>query len=113
MNAVDNVNILFRLADTLEARLPANGGDPSTSYAARLLAGGPDAILKKIGEETTELVMASKDNIPDRVVAETADLWFHCLIALAHHGLRPEHVLAELSHREGLSGLQEKAERKK
>lgn len=111
MTELENTNILFRLADTLEARLPANGGDPSTSYAARLLAGGLDAILKKIGEEATELVMASKDNTPDRIVAETADLWFHCLVALAHHGLRPEDVLAELSHREGLSGLQEKADR--
>ena len=104
--------ILSRLADTLESRLPANGGDASTSYSARLLAGGPDAFLKKIGEEATELVMASKDNTPDRIVAETADLWFHCLIALAHHGLRPEDVLTELDRREGLSGMQEKANRK-
>lgn len=105
-------NILARLADTLESRLPANGGDPASSYTAKLLAKGPDAILKKIGEEATELVMASKDNTPDRIVSETADLWFHCLVALAHHGLRPEDVLAELARREGLSGLQEKASRK-
>lgn len=105
-------NILARLADTLESRLPANGGDPASSYTAKLLAKGPDAILKKIGEEATELVMASKDNVADRIVAETADLWFHCMVALAHHGLRPEDVLAELARREGLSGLQEKASRK-
>lgn len=113
MKHQDHEAILSRLADTLESRLPANGGDPSTSYAARLLAQAPDAILKKIGEEATELVMASKDNTPDRIVAETADLWFHCLIALAHHGLRPEDVLTELARREGLSGLQEKADRQK
>lgn len=111
MNQHELENVLPRLADTLESRLPANGGDPSTSYVARLLAGGPDAILKKIGEEATELVMASKDNVPDRIVAETADLWFHCMVALAHHGLRPEDVLAELNRREGLSGLKEKAGR--
>lgn len=105
-------NVLARLADTLESRLPANGGDPASSYSAKLLAKGPDAILKKIGEEATELVMASKDNIADRIVAETADLWFHCMVALAHHGLRPEDVLAELARREGMSGLQEKASRK-
>lgn len=105
-------NVLARLADTLESRLPANGGDPASSYSAKLLAKGPDAILKKIGEEATELVMASKDNIADRIVAETADLWFHCMVALAHHGLRPEDVLEELARREGMSGLQEKASRK-
>ena len=113
MNQQEYETILTRLTDTLESRLPANGGDPSTSYAARLLSHGPDAILKKIGEEATELVMASKDNTPDRIIAETADLWFHCLIALVHHGLRPEDVLAELGRREGLSGLQEKAGRQK
>lgn len=113
MTQQDHDAVLSRLADTLESRLPANGGDPSTSYAARLLSRGPDAFLKKIGEEATELVMASKDNTPDRIVAETADLWFHCLIALAHHGLRPEDVLAELGRREGMSGLQEKADRQK
>lgn len=107
----DAATILARLADTLESRLPANGGDPSASYTAKLLARGPDAFLKKIGEEATELVMAAKDNTPDRIVAETADLWFHCLVALAHYGLRPEQVLAELARREGTSGLAEKASR--
>ncbi len=71
-------------------------GDPETSYVARLLARGEDAILKKIGEEATETVMAAKDGSPDRIIAETADLWFHCLIMLAHYRLRPEQVLAEL-----------------
>ncbi len=108
---VPPADTLARLADTLESRLPARGGDPQTSYVAKLLARGPDAFLKKIGEEATELVMAAKDNAPDRVVSETADLWFHCMVALAHFGLRPEDVLAELARREGLSGLAEKAAR--
>ncbi|MFA5663801.1 phosphoribosyl-ATP diphosphatase [Castellaniella sp.] len=103
--------LLARLADTLASRLPARGGDPQTSYVARLLARGPDAYLKKIGEEATELVMAVKDGQPERIVAETADLWFHCLVALTAQGLRPEDVLAELARREGLSGLAEKAAR--
>jgi phosphoribosyl-ATP pyrophosphohydrolase len=103
--------ILTRLADTLEARLPKNGGDPTLSYSAKLLARGPDAFLKKIGEEATELVMAAKDNAPDRIVYETADLWFHSLVALAHYNLRPEDVLRELARREGTSGLVEKAAR--
>jgi len=111
MSHDDAATILGRLADTLESRLPQRGGDPNASYTAKLLAKGPDAFLKKIGEEATELVMASKDGEPDRIVAETADLWFHCLVALAHHGLRPEQVLAELERREGTSGLVEKASR--
>lgn len=111
MNSVDTATILARLADTLESRLPANGGDSASSYTAKLLAKGPDAFLKKIGEEATELVMAAKDNTPDRIVAETADLWFHSLVALAYYGLRPEQVLAELARREGVSGLLEKASR--
>ena len=112
MTQSPSADILARLADTLDTRRPERGGDPQTSYTAKLLSRGPDAFLKKIGEEATELVMASKDNTPDRIVAETADLWFHCLVALAHHGLRPEDVLTELHRREGLSGLQEKANRK-
>lgn len=103
--------VLARLADTLESRLPRNGGDPATSYAAKLLARGPDAFLKKIGEEATEFVMASKDGVPERIVSEAADLWFHCLVALTHHGLRPEDVERELLRREGTSGLVEKASR--
>ena len=104
--------VLTRVAHTIESRLVKNGGDPSTSYVAKLSSKSPDAALKKIGEEATELVMAVKDGQADRIVAETADLWFHCLVVLAEHGLRPEQVLAELAQREGLSGLDEKASRK-
>ncbi|MBV8210537.1 MAG: phosphoribosyl-ATP diphosphatase [Burkholderiaceae bacterium] len=99
---------LARLADVIEAR---RGGDPQRSYVARLLAQGPDAILKKIGEEATETVLAAKDGSPERIVSELADLWFHCLVALAAYGLRPETVLAELERRAGTSGLDEKASR--
>ncbi|HLU18924.1 MAG TPA: phosphoribosyl-ATP diphosphatase [Pusillimonas sp.] len=112
MTQADNpADILFRLADTLETRLPGKGADPASSYSAKLLARGPDAFLKKIGEEATELVMAAKDNVPERIVYETADLWFHSLVALAHYNLRPEDVLRELARREGVSGLAEKAAR--
>jgi phosphoribosyl-ATP pyrophosphohydrolase len=100
---------LSRLADVIEAR---RGGDPERSYVARLFARGPDAILKKIGEEATETVMAAKDGAGERIVAEMADLWFHCLVALALYGLRPEAVLAELERRVGTSGLDERAARK-
>jgi len=102
---------LDRLADTLESRLPANGGDPASSYTAQLYQRGPDAFLKKIGEEATELVMAAKDNDTERIIAETADLWFHSLVALAYYGVRPEQILNELAQREGVSGLTEKASR--
>jgi phosphoribosyl-ATP pyrophosphohydrolase len=101
-------DILDRLADVLEAR---KGADPASSYVARLLAGGEDLILKKIGEEATETVMAGKDGDRRRIVGETADLWFHCLIMLVHYGLRPTDVLAELRRREGISGIDEKAAR--
>jgi phosphoribosyl-ATP pyrophosphohydrolase len=100
---------LERLADLIESRRTA---DPDKSYVARLLSRGEDAILKKIGEEATETVMAAKDGRPDRIVAETADLWFHSMVMLAHYGLRPADVIAELERREGLSGLDEKALRK-
>lgn len=113
MTAVDP---LARLADVIESRKLANGGDPEASYVARLLHKGPNAFLKKIGEEATEVVMAAKDlehgGDPTRLVGEVADLWFHCMIALAHYGLRPADVVAELQRREGLSGLEEKALRK-
>jgi phosphoribosyl-ATP pyrophosphohydrolase len=99
---------LAHLADIIESR---RGTDPDKSYVARLLGRGEDAILKKIGEEATETVMAAKDGDGRRIVAETADLWFHCLVMLANYGLRPEDVLAELARREGLSGLEEKARR--
>ncbi len=111
---------LQRLAQTIETRKVANGGDPDTSYVARLLHKGPDAFLKKIGEEATETVMAAKDidcggGTPDlkaKLVGEVADLWFHSLIALAHYGLSPADVIAELERREGTSGIEEKALRK-
>jgi phosphoribosyl-ATP pyrophosphohydrolase len=107
---------LARLAAIIESRKPANGGDAATSYVARLLARGPDAFLKKIGEEATEAVMAAKDaeHGGDRrkLVNEVADLWFHTMIALAHYGLEPADVIAELERREGMSGIEEKALRK-
>jgi len=107
-----DADLLARLADTLASRLPARGGDPQSSYVAKLYAKGPDAFLKKIGEEATELVMAAKDGASERIVAETADLWFHTLVALTYYGLHPNDVLTELARREGLSGLVEKANRK-
>ncbi|PLY17089.1 MAG: phosphoribosyl-ATP diphosphatase [Sedimenticola sp.] len=100
---------LTRLAQVLEQR---KGADPDSSYVAKLYGKGLDAILKKIGEEATETVMAAKDGDPDKIVYETADLWFHTLVLLAQQGLGPEHVLAELDRRFGLSGLEEKASRK-
>jgi len=103
---------LSRLAAVIATRRPSAGGDPERSYVARLLSKGPDAILKKIGEEATEVVMAAKDADPHRIVAEMADLWFHCLVALEAYGLHPQDVLAELARREGLSGLEEFALRK-
>jgi phosphoribosyl-ATP pyrophosphohydrolase len=113
MTAADS---LARLAGVIESRKPANGGDPEASYVARLLHKGPDAFLKKIGEEATEVVMAAKDadhgGDKARLVGEVADLWFHSMIALAHYGLAPADVVAELERREGLSGIEEKALRK-
>ncbi len=115
-NPANTSDTLMRLADVIEMRKPANGGDPEKSYVARLLHKGPDAFLKKIGEEATETVMAAKDidNGGDRtkLVNEVADLWFHSMIALAHYGLTPADVVDELARREGLSGLEEKALRK-
>ena len=107
---------LARLAAVIESRKLANGGDPEKSYVARLLHKGPDAFLKKIGEEATEVVMADKDadhgGDTARIIGEVADLWFHCMIALAHYGLTPGDVVAELERREGTSGIEEKALRK-
>jgi phosphoribosyl-ATP pyrophosphohydrolase len=100
---------LARLAAVIESR---RGGDPDKSYVARLFAKGPDAILKKIGEEATETVMAAKDGDRQRIVAEMADLWFHTMVALAAFDLKPQDVLDELTRREGLSGLEEFALRK-
>jgi len=107
---------LARLAAVIESRKAANGGDPEKSYVARLLHKGPDAFLKKIGEEATEVVMAAKDadhgGDPNKIIYEVADLWFHSMIALAHYGLTPAPVVAELERREGTSGIEEKALRK-
>ena len=101
-------DILLRLAEVLEARKHADAG---SSYVAKLYAKGLDGILKKIGEEATETVMAAKDGVPEKLVYEVADLWFHTMVLLAQQGLGPELVLAELERRFGLSGLQEKAGR--
>jgi len=117
-------DVLARLAAIIESRMPERGGDGEASYVARLLQRGPDAFLKKIGEEATETVMAAKDldhallaaaevdACKGRLVGEVADLWFHCMIALAHYGLRPSDVMDELQRREGTSGIEEKALRK-
>ena len=113
MNTQDT---LQRLAAVIDSRKPANGGDPEKSYVARLLHKGPDAFLKKIGEEATETVMAAKDidhgGDAAKLVYEVADLWFHSMIALSHYGLSPADVVQELARREGLSGIEEKALRK-
>ncbi|MEW8692060.1 MAG: phosphoribosyl-ATP diphosphatase [Candidatus Thiodiazotropha endolucinida] len=101
-------DVLQQLAEILEQRKQA---EPDSSYVAKLYAKGLDAILKKVGEEATETVMAAKDGDPEKIVYETADLWFHTLVLLAHQGLSPTHVLQELERRFGLSGLDEKAQR--
>ena len=102
-------DILQRLTETLTARKQAA---PETSYVAKLFSKGEDAILKKIGEEATELILASKEGDKTHLVYETADLWFHCMVLLAQHGLSAQDVLQELARREGLSGIEEKAKRK-
>ena len=107
---------LDRLAAVIESRLPSRGGDAEQSYVARLLHKGPDAFLKKIGEEATEVVMAAKDadhgGDRQKIVNEVADLWFHSMVALAHYGLTPREVIDELERRAGTSGIEEKALRK-
>lgn len=107
---------LAALAAVIESRLPARGGNPDASYVARLLHKGPDAFLKKIGEEATEVVMAAKDadhgGDKAQIVFEVADLWFHSMVALAHYGLSPADVVNELNRRAGTSGIDEKALRK-
>jgi len=112
MNSQD---VLARLTAVIDSRRPAAGGDPERSYVARLLHKGPDAFLKKIGEEATETVMAAKDvdagADKSKLVYEVADLWFHSMVMLAHYGLSAQDVLRELARREGLSGLVEKAQR--
>ena len=114
--APSSQDALARLAAVIESRKPALGGDPEKSYVSRLLHKGPDAFLKKIGEEATEVVMAAKDvdhgADKSKIVYEVADLWFHSMIALAHYGLTPADVITELVRREGTSGIEEKALRK-
>jgi phosphoribosyl-ATP pyrophosphohydrolase len=112
MSSTHPLDTLQRLADVIESRKPANGGDPEKSYVSRLLHKGPDAFLKRIGEEATETVMAAKDldhgGDSAKLVYEVADLWFHSMIALAHYGLQPSDVIEELARREGLSGLEDR-----
>jgi len=103
-------DVLERLAELLEQRKSA---DPQTSYVAKLYSKGVDAVLKKVGEEATETIIAAKDGDPQKIIYETADLWFHCMIMLAQAGLKPQDVLDELARREGLSGIAEKAARPK
>ncbi|MGN6666758.1 MAG: phosphoribosyl-ATP diphosphatase [Trinickia sp.] len=105
---------LLRLAAVIDGR---KGGDPEVSYVSRLFHKGDDAVLKKIGEEATEVVLAAKDvrqgGAPAALVGEVADLWFHCLVMLSHYDLSPADVIAELERREGMSGIEEKAMRKR
>ena len=102
-------DVLTQLAEVLESR---KGASPDSSYVASLYDKGLDAILKKVGEEATETVMAAKDGDAKQIIYETADLWFHTLVMLADQGLGPQQVLDELQRRFGLSGLDEKASRK-
>ena len=115
-SSISSSDSLAALATVIESRLPQNGGDPQASYVARLLHQGPDVFLKKIGEEATEVVMAAKDadhgGDKSKIVYEVADLWFHCMVALAHYGLTPADVIAELDRRAGTSGIEEKALRR-
>ncbi|HYW92895.1 MAG TPA: phosphoribosyl-ATP diphosphatase [Gammaproteobacteria bacterium] len=106
---VSNTDVLARLAEVLEQRRDA---DPETSYVARLYARGLDVMLKKVGEEATETVLAAKGGSRDEIIHEMADLWFHTLVVLTYRGIRPEEVLAELGGRFGVSGLEEKAARR-
>ena len=101
-------DVLSRLGELLEQRKNA---DPASSYVAKLYAKGMDGILKKIGEEATETIIAAKEGDREQIVYETADIWFHCLVMMAKAGLKPQDVLDELARREGLSGLEEKAAR--
>jgi phosphoribosyl-ATP pyrophosphohydrolase len=103
-------DILKQLSEILEQR---KGAEPDSSYVAKLYAKGLDSILKKVGEEATETVIAAKGGDPAQVIYETADLWFHCMVMLKHLGLEPQAVLNELERRFGLSGLEEKANRSK
>jgi phosphoribosyl-ATP pyrophosphohydrolase len=107
----DDMNdVLARLSELLDQRKSA---DPTSSYVAKLYAKGMDSILKKIGEEATETVIAAKGGNKDEIIYETADLWFHTMIMLAKADLKPQDILLELARREGLSGIEEKASRGK
>jgi phosphoribosyl-ATP pyrophosphohydrolase len=103
-------DVLNRLAELLQQRKSA---DPATSYVAKLYAKGLDSILKKVGEEAAETIIAAKDGQREAIVYETADLWFHTLVMLAHQGIQPQEILDELARREGLSGIEEKNARPK
>ena len=105
-----DMDILQRLTETLEARKQAS---PESSYVARLFSKGEDAILKKVGEEATEVILAAKGGDKTHLLYETADLWFHCMVLLAQHGLSADAVLNELARSEGLSGIAEKESRGK
>ena len=109
--ALDKMQILEHLEQVLNSRLPANGGDPDSSYVAKLYHKGEEAFLKKVAEESAEFIMACKDADQDKIIYEAADLWFHSLVALTYYGVKPEQVLTELARREGLSGLVETASR--
>lgn len=106
---MERVAVISEIADVIDSR---KGADPQTSYVAKLFSKAPDAALKKVGEEATEVVMAAKDGDPEHLIYEVADLWFHSMVVLSQAGLRPEQVLQELQRREGVSGLVEKASRK-
>lgn len=101
-------DILLRLMTVLASRKDA---DPDSSYVAGLYAQGLDAILKKIGEESAETIIAAKSGDRQQIVHETADLWFHCLVMLAQQNLHARQVLEELERRFGTSGIDEKAAR--
>ena len=107
---MSEMSFLDELANTLESR---RGADPSTSYVAKLFNAGQDAVLKKVGEEATETILAAKNGDKQHLIRETADLWFHSMIMLTQAGLRPSDVIDELKRREGISGLTEKAARVK
>ncbi|KGF30575.1 phosphoribosyl-ATP diphosphatase [Oligella urethralis] len=108
---IEAQQVLAHLEQVLISRLPANGGDPDTSYVAKLYHKGENSFLKKIAEEGAELIMACKDGNQEEIIYEAADLWFHSLLALIYYGVSPAQVLAELARREGLSGLVEKTSR--
>jgi len=109
VESLSKQDVLSEVHQTLVSRL---GADPSSSYVASLYSKGLDAILKKVGEEATETVMAAKDGDPNKVVYEVADLWFHTMVLLAQQGLEPQNIIDELARRMGVSGHEEKASRR-